>query len=58
MHVHVARERKTAKFWLPTVRLAYNYGFVQKELNRIEGLIREHEAELVRAWHEYFKRGD
>jgi hypothetical protein len=58
VHVHVARECKTAKLWLPTVRLAYNYGFVQKELNRIEGLIREHEAELVRAWHEYFKRGD
>ena len=58
LHVHVARERKTAKFWLRTVRLSYNYGFAQKELNQIEDLILEHEAELVRAWHEYFKRSD
>lgn len=58
IHVHVARERKTAKLWLSSVRLAYNYGFAPTELNRIEGLVREHEAELLKAWHDYFKPGD
>ena len=35
-HVHVARERKTAKFWLLPVRVAYNYDFAPSELNRIQ----------------------
>ena len=54
-HVHVSRERKTVKFWLSPVREAYNYGFAPTEVNRIDGLVREREAELLRAWHEYFK---
>jgi hypothetical protein len=55
VHVHVAREGRTAKFWLSPVRRDYNYGFAPSELNRIESLVREHEANLVKAWHEYFK---
>lgn len=55
VHVHVARADKTAKLWLSPVRRAYNYGFGATELNRIERLVREHEAELVKAWHDYFK---
>ena len=35
VHVHVARERKAAKFWMDPVRAAYNYGFSPAELNRI-----------------------
>lgn len=58
MHVHVARESKTAKFWLTPVRVAYNFGFPPSELTRIEGLVREHEADLSKAWHDYFKPGD
>jgi hypothetical protein len=52
----VKRDRKLAKFWLAPVRMAYNYGFSETELNRIADLIQEHEAALSRAWHEYFKR--
>jgi len=40
-HVHVAREPKTAKFWLSPVRLSYNYGFADNELNPIQGLVRQ-----------------
>jgi hypothetical protein len=54
-HVHVARERKAAKFWLEPVRLEYNRGFASTELNRVTVLVRKHEAEIVTAWHEYFK---
>ena len=58
VHVHVSRERKTAKFWLSPARLAHNYGFTPAELKRIEALARQHEDELVRAWHEYFHRSE
>src|SRR5438034_6383875 len=56
-HVHVKRDRKLAKFSLAPVRMAYNYGFSQTELNHIAALVQEHEAALSKAWHEYFKRG-
>jgi hypothetical protein len=56
-HVHVARERRAAKFWLEPVRLEYNRGFAPTELNRVTALVREHEAEIVKAWHEYFEFG-
>jgi len=57
-HVHVARERRTAKFWLSSVRVAYNYGFAPNELTRIQGLVQEYEADILKAWHDYFKPGD
>ena len=52
------RDRKLAKFWLAPVRMEYNYGFSQTELNRISALVREHEAALSKAWNDYFKRRD
>lgn len=58
VHVHVARERKAAKFWLQPVRLDYNHGFAATELSKVEALVRQHEIELVQAWHDYFKSGD
>lgn len=57
IHVHVERERKAAKFWLTPVRLESSHGFAEPELNKVEALVREHEAELVKAWYEYFKPG-
>jgi hypothetical protein len=53
-HVHVKRDAKLAKFWLSPVRQAYNYGFNATELNRIAAIVRENEAALLRAWHDYF----
>ena len=57
-NIHVKRDDKLAKFWLAPVRMAYNFGFSQTELNRIADLVREREAALSKAWHEYFKRRD
>ena len=57
IHVHVERERKTAKFWLGPVRMEYNHGFAPTELNKVVTLVQEHEAHLVKAWHEYFNPG-
>ena len=52
--IHVKAENGQAKFWLEPVRLAANYGFKAYELNEIERIVREHQAELLEAWHEHF----
>lgn len=57
-HVHVSRERKAAKVWLEPVKPDYNRGFTPNELNKISALVREHQAHLLKAWHDYFKSGD
>jgi hypothetical protein len=53
-HVHVEREACQAKFWLEPVRLERSRGFGRTELRRIESLVAEKAAFLLRAWHEYF----
>ena len=53
-HVHVERERQSAKFWLAPVVLARNIGFSEVELRRIHELVVHHEAQLMEAWGEYF----
>ncbi len=39
---------------LSTVRLERSRGFGRVELLRVERLIGEHAAKLLREWHEYF----
>ena len=53
-HVHVKADSDQAKFWLDPIELAYNYGFKAHELNEIERIIRQHQTELIEAWHEHF----
>jgi hypothetical protein len=52
-HVHVHAAERQAKFWLERVILTWNYGFNSSELSRIRGIIEEHRAELLEAWHEH-----
>ncbi len=41
-HMHVDREKMSAKFWLdPDVALAANYGFRRKELRDIERIMHQ-----------------
>ena len=54
MHIHVARDRRAAKFWVAPVRLAYNHGFSTAELAKVAALVREHKAAIEEAWYEYF----
>ncbi len=54
-HVHVEREFRIAKFWLFPVRLQRSGGFPRVELRRVQKLVEEHEAALMRSWHEFFK---
>lgn len=53
-HVHVRRERFTAKFWLVPIRLEYSKGFPRQEIGRLQRLIEEHHKRLIEEWHEYF----
>jgi len=57
VHVHVARDRKAAKFWVAPVRLEYNHGFATAELAKVTALVREHESDIEKAWYEHFGSG-
>jgi hypothetical protein len=50
----VERDDSEAKFWLDPVLLEYNGGFGRKEINRIQGIIEEHEESLLESWHAFF----
>lgn len=53
-HVHVARERDEAKFWLEPVGLAMSSGFPAHELREIERVARDRQEEFLEAWYGYF----
>ncbi len=53
-HIHVKAGSDEAKFWLDPVELVANYGFNARELNELEGLVRENRQKLLEAWNEYF----
>ncbi len=56
-HVHVDRDDLSAKFWLDPVGLARNLGFSAKELQRIQKLVMQHQAEFLEAWHGHLGAG-
>ena len=56
-HVHVDRERLSAKFWLRVVSLARNRGFTARELRQIEEIVRLNQEQLLEAWNEHFGGG-
>jgi hypothetical protein len=55
-HVHVDRDDQSAKFWLKPVALARNLGFSPVELRRIQGMLKDHEGNLLERWNEEFGR--
>ena len=56
-HVHVNRDQRTAKFWLDPVTVANDGGFPQNELKKIVALVKTHQADLLKAWHDFFGTG-
>jgi hypothetical protein len=52
-HVHVEREKSTAKFWPQPIELARSHGFSARELNMIRRIIASHEDEILETWHEH-----
>ncbi len=55
-HVHVRSGSKTAKFWLEPVKLQKGSRFNNRELNQIQRIIKEHQAELLEEWYGYFSK--
>jgi Domain of unknown function (DUF4160) len=53
-HIHIDRDDSTAKFWLKPVSLASSIGFSPKELQKLEVLVQENQAEFLEAWDGYF----
>ncbi len=53
-HVHVRRERATAKFWLNPVRLEKSRRFSDHELRAIREIVEENEERILEAWNEHF----
>ncbi|WP_395343808.1 DUF4160 domain-containing protein [Ningiella sp. W23] len=56
MHVHVLSGDGEAKYWLePEIALAKSFGYSNKQLSRIEQLVRGRQDELISAWQRHFK---
>jgi hypothetical protein len=53
-HVHVARDRQRAKFWLAPVEAARNIGYSDVELGRVQRLVEEQQEKLKEAWDAFF----
>ena len=53
-HIHVQRERFTAKFWLSPIRLQRSKGFRDHDLIKIQKLIEENKEIFQEKWNEYF----
>ncbi len=51
---HIERDDNIAKFWLDPVRLQSSGGFSRSEINKMQDLIKENQARLLRSWDEYF----
>ncbi|MBI2431807.1 MAG: DUF4160 domain-containing protein [Candidatus Hydrogenedentes bacterium] len=56
MHIHVARQRGYAKFWLEPFELARTRNCRSHELNEIASLILENKAAIERKWREHFSK--
>jgi len=53
-HIHVERDKNTAKFWLDPVRLQNSGGLSRREIRRIERLVEENRERLLRSWNDFF----
>ena len=40
------------------MKLEYNRGFSTTELNKIETIVQDNQAHLLKAWHAYFQSGN
>ena len=53
-HIHVDREKLSAKFWLEEISLAANLGFRQNELNTLQQLVINNQKKFLDKCYEYF----
>nr|WP_315397844.1 DUF4160 domain-containing protein [uncultured Duganella sp.] len=53
-HLHVDKERKSAKFWIESTTVVRNVGFSVLELREIARIIIEYRLDFLRIWNEHF----
>lgn len=53
-HVHIRRDRATAKVWLAPIAMARWKHFGDTELNAIMRLVRENRTKYLDEWHGFF----
>ncbi len=52
-HIHVHRDRHTAKFWLDPVRLERSGGFRPAEQRKIERITQHYRTTFLEKWNEH-----
>ena len=58
-HVHVGKQGKEAKYWISPISLARVGRFRDHELNEIERILEQNQADILAFWlQELEKRGD
>lgn len=58
-HVHVGKQGKEAKYWISPIALARAGRFRDHELNEIERILEQYQADILAFWlQELEKRGD
>lgn len=55
-HMHIIKGDAEAKVWLQPVVLECNRRYNTPELNRILGLTRQNQTQLLEVWNAYFSR--
>jgi hypothetical protein len=53
-HVHVRRDRATAKFWLNPIRLVQSRRFGDHELRELQRALEEYQPRILEAWNDHF----
>ena len=54
-HLHVDRDRKSAKLWIESTTVVRNVGFSSLEVREITRIIVEYRLEFLRRWNDYFE---
>ena len=53
-HVHVEHDDRVGKIWLDPVEIQSSGGLTRVEMRRIMRLVKAKQADLMRAWNDYF----
>ena len=53
-HVHIRRDRATAKFWLNPVRLVRSRRFSDHELRELQKTVEKNQPRIIEVWNEHF----
>ena len=53
-HIHIVKDGKSLKVWLPSMEVARNKGYSDQEIGRLLAVVAEHRDEWVEVWNDFF----